>query len=113
MDIPQRKIGDVVILEPAGRMTIGEADHALKQAVSAAAEADAAKLLINLGDVTYMDSATLGELLSTRQTMSERGGSLRICGLQPRVRTLLELTGLLSALDVHDSEAEALEAFAR
>ena len=112
MDIPQRTTGDVLILEPTGRMTIGEADYALKKAVSSAAEAGTRKLLIDLTAVTYMDSAALGELLSSRQTMQEQGGGLRLCSLQPRVRTLLEITGLLSALDVHDSEAEALAAFA-
>jgi anti-anti-sigma factor len=111
MDIPQRREGDVSILEPVGRMTIGEADYALKRAVGAAAEAKVGKLLIHLGAVTYMDSAALGELLSSRQTMAERGGALRICCLQPRVKTLLEITGLLGALDVHETEQAALAAF--
>ena len=111
MEIPQRNSGDVLILEPAGRMTIGEADYALRQAVSSAAEADVRKLLLNLGSVTYMDSAALGELLSSRQTMSERGGAMRLCCLQPRVRTLLEITGLLDALSVYETEADALAAF--
>ncbi len=112
MVIPQRQVDDVLILEPSGRMTIGEADHALKQAVQSAVEARTTKLLINLGEVTYMDSAALGELLASRQTMAANAGGLRLCNLQPRVRTLLELTGLLSALEVHQSEAEALAAFA-
>jgi anti-anti-sigma factor len=112
MEIPQRTISDVLVLEPTGRMTIGEADYALKQAVTAAASSKVRKLLINLGAVTYMDSAALGELLSSRQTMAESGGTIRLCCLQARVRTLLEMTGLLVALDVHESEAEALEAFA-
>ena len=111
MEIPQRKFDDVLILEPSGRMTIGEADYALKQAVSAAAADDVRKLLLNLGAVTYMDSAALGELLSSRQTMAENGGSIRICCLQARVKTLLEITGLLDALAVHATEAEALQAF--
>jgi anti-anti-sigma factor len=58
-----------------------------------------------------MDSAALGELLSSRQTMAAIGGAMRLCGLQPRVKTLLEMTGLLVALDVHETEAEALSAF--
>lgn len=111
MEIPQRKSDDVLILEPSGRMTIGEADYALRQAVTAAAEADVRKLLLNLERVTYMDSAALGELLSSRQTMAERGGAIRVCCLQPRVQTLLEITGLLDALSVHSTEAEALDAF--
>jgi stage II sporulation protein AA (anti-sigma F factor antagonist) len=111
MDIPQRKLDDVLILEPAGRMTIGEADYALKQAVNAAAADDVRKLVLNLASVTYMDSAALGELLSSRQTMSEHGGKVRLCCLQPRVKTLLEMTGLLVALDVHETEAEAIQAF--
>lgn len=111
MDIPQRTDADVLILEPSGRMTIGEADYALRRSIGAAVNAGRRKLLINLETVTYMDSAALGELLSSRQTMQEKGGSLRICCLQPRVRSLLEITGLLSALDVHDSEADAIAAF--
>ncbi|MEZ5392904.1 MAG: STAS domain-containing protein [Bryobacterales bacterium] len=112
MEIPQRTSNDVLILEPAGRMTIGEADYALKQAVTAAADDNVRKLLLNLEAVTYMDSAALGELLASRQTMTDHGGEMRICCLQARVRTLLEITGLLDALNVHASEAEALQAFA-
>lgn len=112
MEIPQRTSDDVLILEPAGRMTIGEADYALKQAVASAAEANVRKLLLNLSSVTYMDSAALGELLASRQTMADNGGLVRICCLQPRVQTLLEITGLLDALNVHADEAEALQAFA-
>jgi anti-anti-sigma factor len=92
-------------------MTIGEADYALKQAVVAAAGANVRKLVINLSAVTYMDSAALGELLSSRQTMSDIGGAIRLCCLQPRVRTLFEMTGLLAALDVYDAEGDALQAF--
>ncbi|MEZ5366778.1 MAG: STAS domain-containing protein [Bryobacterales bacterium] len=74
MEIPQRTSNDVLILEPAGRMTIGEADYALKQAVTAAADDNVRKLLLNLEAVTYMDSAALGELLASRQTMTDHGG---------------------------------------
>jgi len=111
MEIPQRKTDDVLILEPAGRMTIGEADYALKQAVTAAADDHVTKLLLNLSAVTYMDSAALGEMLASRQTMAKKGGSIRVCCLQPRVKTLLEITGLLDALSVYTTEEEALAAF--
>ena len=111
MEIPHRTDRDVLILLPTGRMTIGEADYALKQAVETAAGSDVRKLLLNLDAVTYMDSAALGELLSSRTTMGEIGGQVRLCCLQPRVRTLLEITGLLETLEVHETEAEALAAF--
>jgi anti-anti-sigma factor len=111
LEIPRRRVDDIVILQPAGRMTIGEADYALRQAVADAVESGATKLLLNLGSVSYMDSAALGELLSSRQLLAEKGGQVRLCALQSRVRTVVEITGLSAVLDVHETEAEALAAF--
>ena len=74
-------------------------------------EGGARQVLIDLGAVSYLDSASIGCLMDVHRLLQERGGALRLCGLQPRVETMISMTGVHKILPLHREEADALAAF--
>jgi anti-anti-sigma factor len=74
-------------------------------------EGGARKVVIDLAAVGYIDSASIGCLMDVRRLLQDRGGALRISGLQPRVETMLSMTGVHKIMDIHREEAGAVEAF--
>ena len=70
------------------------------------------KILLNLGDVSYIDSSGIGELVSGFTTVTNSGGQLKLLNLNKRVKDLLQITKLYTVFDVHDDEAHAIRAFA-
>ncbi|MEJ2086061.1 MAG: STAS domain-containing protein [Acidobacteriota bacterium] len=111
MKIPARHNLGVTILEPKGKITIGVGDVALREAVHEAVEAGAVKILINLEDVTTIDSSGIGELVAAYTTVTNRGGNLRLMKLPPKVQDILQITQLVTVFDVYDSEDEAIASF--
>jgi anti-sigma B factor antagonist len=112
MHISQRTIGDVVIVDVSGRITLGEGgDAALKQTMQALVEQGRTKLLLNLGDVAYVDSAGLGEIVQSYATVNKNGGTLKLLKVTKRIRDLLSITKLLTVFETYDSETEAVASF--
>ena len=111
MKIPARHNQGVTILEPKGKITIGVGDVALREAVHEAVEAGAVKILINLADVTTIDSSGIGELVAAYTTVTNRDGELKLMKLPPKVHDILQITQLVTVFDVLDSEEEALSSF--
>ncbi len=111
MEIAERKVSDVTILDLSGKMTLGEGDEMLKQAINTLLAAGTKKLILNLGNVPYIDSAGLGEVVRTHTTVSRQGGSLKLLNLTKRIEDLLSITKLLTVFDTYDSEAEAIKSF--
>ncbi len=111
MEIAERKVSDVTILDLSGKMTLGEGDEMLKQAINRLLAAGAKKLVLNLGNVPYIDSAGLGEVVRTHTTVSRQGGSLKLLNLTKRIEDLLSITKLLTVFDTYESEAEAIKSF--
>ena len=90
MKIVERQVGDVVILDLHGKILIGEGDDALREAVTKLADAGKTKILLNLADVPYVDSAGLGEIVRTYTTVSRKGGKLKLLNLTKKtVRSLV------------------------
>jgi len=108
MEIVERKVGDVVILDLHGRILSGEGERALREAVDRIAGSGAVNLLINFADVRYVDSSIVGEIVRALTTVSRTGGKLRLLSLPPAIRGLLSMTRLLTVLETSDSEDEAL-----
>jgi anti-anti-sigma factor len=75
-------------------------------------EAGARKLVIDLAAVSYLDSASIGCLMDVHRLLQEKGGTLRLSGLQPRVETMISMTGVHKIVDIHRDVADAVEAFA-
>ena len=111
MKIVKRGVGDVVVMDLHGRMVVGEGDRALREAVNTLAESGSAKILLNLADVSYIDSAVLSEIVRTYTTVSREGGKLKLLGLPAKIRDLLTITKLSGVFETYESEDEAVRSF--
>lgn len=111
MKVSVRQKEGVTILDLKGKITIGVGDVALRDAVQEALSAGAKNILINLQDVTTVDSSGIGELVAAYTTVSKRGGKLKLYGIPPKVGDILQITQLVAVFDIHDDEAEAVQSF--
>ncbi|MEK6631665.1 MAG: STAS domain-containing protein [Acidobacteriota bacterium] len=111
MQIDERRVGDVTILDMKGKLTLGDGDELLRGKVASLVQAGDKKIVLNLGDVPYIDSAGLGEVVRTYTTVSRQGGSLKLLNLTKRIKDLLAITKLLTVFDSFDTENEAVTSF--
>jgi anti-sigma B factor antagonist len=111
MQIDERMVGDVVLLDLKGKITLGEGDELLKDKVNSLVNQGHKKIVLNLADVPYIDSAGLGEVVRTYTTVSRQGGSLKLLNLTKRITDLLSITKLLTVFETFDSENEAVRSF--
>ena len=111
MEIVERTVNDVTVLDLKGKMTLGEGDELLKDKINSLLAAGKKKLLLNLEAVPYIDSAGLGEVVRTYTTVSRQGGSLKLLNLTKRITDLLSITKLLTVFETFDSENEAVRSF--
>ena len=111
MQIEERAVGDVIVLDLKGKVTLGEGDELLKDKVNSMVNQGHKKIILNLADVPYIDSAGLGEIVRTYTTVSRQGGSLKLLGLTKRITDLLSITKLLTVFETYDQENEAVRSF--
>ncbi len=111
MNIRQRQVGDVVVLDVSGKITIGVGDVAIRDAVQVALGGGARDILLNLQQASTIDSAGVGELVSAYTSVAHRGGKLKLVGLPPKINDILQITQLITVFEVYDSEPEAVESF--
>jgi anti-sigma B factor antagonist len=111
MEIAERNVGDVTVLDLKGKMTLGEGDELLKDKINSLLAQGRKQLVLNLEGVPYIDSAGLGEVVRTYTTVSRQGGSLKLLNLTKRIEDLLSITKLLTVFDTFDTEAEAVKSF--
>lgn len=111
MNINVRQSGEVTILDLRGKITIGSGDVALRNAVHQVMDSGAKKVLINMADVTTIDSSGIGELVSAYTTATNRGAKLKLINLPSKVTDILTITQLITVFDVYDSEAEGIASF--
>jgi len=107
-----RQVGDVSVMDVAGRITLGEGSSAMRDSIRDLVSKNQKKILLNLGEVSYIDSSGIGELVSGFTTVTNSGGQLKLLGLNKRVKDLLQITKLYTVFDVHEDEAEAIRSFA-
>ncbi len=110
--ITTRQSGDVSILDVSGRITLGEGASALRNSIRAMALEGHKKLLLNLGEASYVDSSGLGVLVSAFATLANHGGQLKLLNVLSRVKDLLLITKLYAVFEIFDDEAAAVESFA-
>lgn len=111
MRVNVRQREGVTILDLKGKITIGVGDVALRDAIHEALNAGASRILVNLEDVSTIDSSGVGELVSSYTTVTNRGGKLKLVNLPPKVADILQITQLITVFDVYDTEDEALKGF--
>lgn len=107
-----RQVGDVTIIDASGRITLGEGASSFRDSIRDLTSKGNKKLLVNLADVSYIDSSGIGELVSGFTTVTNSGGILKLLGLNKRVKDLLQITKLYTVFEVFDDEAAALRSFA-
>ena len=106
-----RQVGDVTVIDVAGRITLGEGSSVLRDALRDLVSKNQKKVLLNLGEVSYIDSSGIGELVSGFTTVTNGGGALKLLNLNKRVKDLLQITKLYTVFDVHEDEASAIRSF--
>jgi len=111
MQIEERAVGDVLILDVKGRITLGEGDELLKDKVNSLLNQGQKKIVLNLASVPYIDSAGLGEIVRTYTTVSRQGGNLKLLNLTKRITDLLAITKLLTVFETYESENDAVQSF--
>jgi len=106
-----RQVGDVTVIDVAGRITLGEGSSNLRDSLRELAAKGNKKILLNLADVSYIDSSGIGELVAGFTTMTNAGGQLKLLNLTKRVQDLLQITKLYTVFEVFDAEASAVHSF--
>ena len=111
MQIEERSAGDITVLDLKGKMTLGEGDELLRDKINSLILQGRLKVVLNLEEVPYIDSAGLGEIVRTYTTISRQGGSLKLLNLTKRITDLLSITKLLTVFETYDNEADAVRSF--
>jgi anti-sigma B factor antagonist len=106
-----RQVGDVTVIDAAGRITLGEGATTFRDTIRDLAAKGDKKILMNLSEVSYIDSSGIGELVSGFTTVTNHGGQLKLLGLSKRVKDLLQITKLYTVFEVFDDEAEAVRSY--
>ncbi len=113
MKASTRQIDGITIVDLSGRITLGEGSVVLRDTVKDLLGKGQKKILLNLGDVSYIDSSGIGELVSAFTSVRNQGGELKLLHLTKKVHDLLQITKLYTVFDVKDDEATAIGAFTR
>jgi anti-sigma B factor antagonist len=108
-----RQVDGVTIVDLSGRITLGEGSTMLRDIVRDMIAKGNKKILLNLGDVTYIDSSGIGELVSAFTTVRNGGGELKLLNLTKKVHDLLQITKLYTVFDIKDDETTAIQSFAK
>jgi anti-sigma B factor antagonist len=113
MKASTRQVDGVTIVDLSGRITLGEGSVVLRDTIKDLLGKGQKKILLNLGDVSYIDSSGIGELVSAFTSVRNQGGELKLLNLTKKVHDLLQITKLYTVFDVKDDEATAIAAFAK
>jgi anti-sigma B factor antagonist len=112
MKVAIRQVDGITILDLSGRITLGEGSITLRDSVHEVLAKGSKKILLNLGDTSYIDSSGIGELVSAFTSVKNAGGELKLLNLTKKVHDLLQITKLYTVFDIWDNEASAIGAFA-
>lgn len=111
MEIQERVVGNVTILDLNGKLVIGDGEKLLRDKVNSVVHQGRTLLLLNLEAVPFVDSTGLGEIARTQTTLSRQGGRLKLLHVNKRIHGLLSITKLLGIFEVFENESEAVRSF--
>ncbi len=111
LKISIRHVDNVAVLDLSGRVTLGEAAGSMRDSIKDLVTKDSKNILLNLTEVGYIDSSGLGEMVGAFATVSNRGGRLKLLGLQPRVHDLMQITKLYSVFEIFTDEDAAIKSY--
>ena len=106
-----RQVDGITVVDLSGRITLGEGSAILRDTIRDLLNRGQKKVLLNLGDVTYIDSSGIGELVSGFTTVTNQGGQLKLLNLTKKVHDLLQITKLYTVFEVHTDEPAAIRSF--
>jgi anti-sigma B factor antagonist len=113
MKVSNRQVDGVTVVDMSGRITLGEGSVVLRDTIRDLIGKGQKKILLNLGDVTYIDSSGIGELVSAFTAVRREGGELKLLNLTKKVHDLLQITKLYTVFDIKDDEAAAIQSFTK
>jgi anti-sigma B factor antagonist len=113
MKVSNRQVDGVSVVDMSGRITLGEGSVVLRDTIRDLIGKGQKKILLNLGDVTYIDSSGIGELVSAFTAVRREGGELKLLKLTKKVHDLLQITKLYTVFDIKDDEAVAIKSFGK
>jgi anti-sigma B factor antagonist len=111
MQIAQRESGAVTVLDLSGKITLGEDGNLLKDKLQSLLHQNKKNILFNLAQVSYVDSAGLGAIVSAYTTVTREGGTLKLANVTKKLQDLLSITKLLTVFETFDSEEEAIRSY--
>ena len=111
MDITERKVGGITVIDLSGKMVASENLGRLKDKVTSLIFQGDKQIILNLGNVTYVDSSGLGELVACHGSAMKGGGTVKLANTGKKIKDLLVMTKLLTVFDSHDSEDLAIKSF--
>ena len=106
-----RRAGDVTIIDISGRITLGEGSSTILDKMVDLTKSGTRKILLNLADVSYIDSSCVGELVAGLTSVAKAGGKMKLLNPNKRVRELLWMANLHTVFEVHEDEADAVRSF--
>ena len=110
LTVKTRKVDNAIVVDMSGRLTIGEPVLLLRETVRVLVNDGARNFILNLGDVSYIDSSGLGELVSLFTTVRNKQGDVKLLNLTAKAKDLLQMTKLLTVFDVYEEESKAVAA---
>jgi anti-sigma B factor antagonist len=110
LTITARPVSEAVVLDLAGNLTVGEAVAKVRETIQSQMNNGQRKFVLNLAEVSYIDSSGLGELVWAYTSVRNKGGDVKLLNLTTKVKDLLQLTKLLTVFDTYDSESRAVGA---
>jgi len=111
VNIERRKESDVLILELSGAMTIGKGDTEVGDAIRSALASGESKIVLDMGDVPLVDSFGIGELVSAYTSATRRDAAMKLLKLSPRVKEMMQISGLTGVFDIYEDEATAIASY--
>jgi anti-sigma B factor antagonist len=109
--VKSRDVDGVAVVDISGRITLGEGSSAVRETLRDLVTGGKKKILLNLSEVSYIDSSGIGELIAAYTTVTNQGGTVKLLGLTKRVKDLLQITKLYTVFDVHEDEGHAVRSF--
>jgi anti-sigma B factor antagonist len=107
----ERDVNGITVVTMDGRIVLGEESNALRERVKSLLAGQKSKIVLDMGNVTYIDSAGLGTLVATYHSARQQGATMKLANLGQKFREVLQVTKLLTVFEVHDSEGAAVASF--
>jgi anti-sigma B factor antagonist len=111
MTVVERRLGNVTVLDLKGRLVFDDGDSVLRERINELVDQGRLNLVVNLGDVTYIDSCGIGVLVAKYVSLRRKGGDLRFVRVTPRSQRVMEITKLMDIFRIYDTEADAVASF--